>query len=427
MVSGVSRSDHPANTGTGRGIDAGWDEIDWEDVIGTASARLLTTCPDRLDRLAALSLLGLLLDHADEAGRVRLPLDTLAQELEVEPERAVRLLQRLLAVEAVHSEGDAVVVAGGHPASGHPMRPSRFLANLMAVLEREYTVPAPNRVHDAATGGGVPRPRPKSTRRALVAVGVGLAVMTLATAPSGDPGASLRTVAPPAPSGRAPWATDPAQTNTPGSTVDVSGEQATGTDDRRAPGDDVAGASPAPGPVGADAGPSRPLEGTDEDGRVPRPQRQGPYPRTPSGDTPGPIPSRPVPASLPTRPAPSDRQRTCPPVVPELVVTGTSLLATGPRSVLDVIGEPVLQVTGTVANTSDEVVTIEAIEIRAGEAPDQAIGSVLTVPLFISPGGTASWEARLPAGPGIPVEPPVDARIVAWSWTDPDLADACRD
>ena len=47
---GTGPDDSPA-------VSAGWEVIDDEDVIGTASARLLSTCADRGDRLAALSLL----------------------------------------------------------------------------------------------------------------------------------------------------------------------------------------------------------------------------------------------------------------------------------------------------------------------------------------------------------------------------------
>jgi len=188
--------------------DDGWDVIDGDDVVGIASARLLSTCADRAERLAALSLLGLLLDHADEAGRIRLPLDALARELDVEHDRAVRLLQHLVVVEAVHAEGDAVVVVGNH-SGGSALAPSRFLANLMTVLEREPAGSAPGHTGPVrkATGAWT-QPEPRSRRRFLVALGVGVAAMALATAPSGDPVTSLRSVsAPEAPTGRAPWAT----------------------------------------------------------------------------------------------------------------------------------------------------------------------------------------------------------------------------
>lgn len=404
---------------------AGWEVIDADDVIGTASARLLSTCADRDERLAALSLLGLLLDHADEAGRVRLSLDALARELDTEADRTVRLLQHLVTVEAVHAEGGAVVVAGGQP-SEHALMPSRFLANLMTVLEREPAGPAPG----TGTPGRATRARSQPDlrprrRRALVAVGVGLAAMTLATAPSGDPATSLRTVSPPeAPTGRAPWA-GPAPTPTTFGTGDgpVSSENAAPVEDDRPVGPerpDDGGATEAAGPP----------EGAAEDqlGQRPGVRESDPSLPGPRG-APDPAPTRPARPQLPasgTADAPSTppaRDGACPLGAPEAVVSSVELL-NGLGSVLDLAGERLL-VNGTVDNAAQAAVTIVAVEVGTGQGTGRQVESVATVPVDIPPGGVADWEATLLAGLLSPAEAVIDARVTDWTWADPDLAARC--
>ena len=415
-------------------VSAGWEVIDDEDVIGTASARLLSTCADRGDRLAALSLLGLLLDHADEAGRIRLPLDTLASELDVEPERVIRLLQRLLAVEAVRTEGDAVVVVGSHPSDAPLLRPSRFLANLAAVLEREPSL-APSGVAGESprtAGAIVLRARPASRRRVLVALGVGLAAMVLTTTPSGDPRTELRSITAPADSpGRAPWATRPAPRNAAAAAPAVAGtDQATRDDPRPSPGDQAPPVPDAGDRAGGGSGEAQPQGGSGGDGPVvrpvvPRPPAM-PTGRLPRGDVavPGsdrPRPVSPTPTTRPDPPAPPDAGRPCPSGLPEAVVTASEVLVDWPGSVLDPVGDRVLLVTGTVSNTTEAAFTIETIEVGTGEGPDRVVGLAGPVPLTIGPGGIADWEARLVLG-HVPVpEPLADVQVVSWSWSDPDL------
>lgn len=414
--------------GADRGMAAeGWEVIDGDDVVGTASARLLSTCADRSERLAALSLLGLLLDHADEAGRVRLPLEVLARELEVEPERTVRLLQHLVAVETVHAEDDAVVVAGGQPRD-RVLAPSRFLANLMTVLEREPAGSPPWRTGaPGRSSGAVSRPASRPRHRGLVALGVALAAMALATAPSGDPATTLRTVSPPdAPTGRAPWATF-VPTPTPTS---LGTDEGLATSDDPGPGgdDDPAGpGSPDGGGVSEVA--ERPDDLTDQpagpgrSGAEPSPAGQSPSPgRAAGGPSP---PGRPPASGAPGGPsAPPDPGEACPFGAPEATVSGTQLLGVGPSSVLDIVGERVLLVTGTVVNTSSAVIIAE-VEVEMGQGTDREVESVGTVPVDIPPRGTAGWEARLLAGVTLPPETPVDARVTEWSWVDPGLAARC--
>lgn len=416
--------------GPGTADDA-WDVIDGDDVVGTASARLLSTCADRAERLAALSLLGLLLDHADEAGRIRLPLDALARELDVEHDRAVRLLQHLVVVEAVHAEGDAVVVVGDH-SGGSALAPSRFLANLMTVLEREPAGSAPGHTGPVrkATGAWT-QPEPRSGRRFLVALGVGVAAMALATAPSGDPVTSLRSVsAPEAPTGRAPWATA-APAPTPTTLVTGEGPEANAELGPAGIDGPARGQSPAsrdeasevarqPGAAADEPGVSRPAPRVSE----PSPPELQPSPEGP--------PASPSPPAPPPVPAPADRPATaadpavaCPSGGPEARVSGTSRLGAGPSNVLDLVGERILQVTGTVVNTSQAAVTVVTVEISAGQGADREVESAGTVPVAIPPGGTATWETRLLAGGDAPSETRIDVRVTDWSWVEPSLDATC--
>lgn len=410
----------------------GWEVIDGDDVVGTASARLISTCADRTERLAALSLLGLLLDHADESGRVRLPLDALARELGAEADRTVRLLQHLVAVEAVYAEGDAVVVAGAQTRE-HALKPSRFLANLMTVLEREPPGSPPRRT--GAPGrypSALNRPAPRPRHRVLVALGVAVVAMALATAPSGDPATTLRTGSPPdAPTGRAPWATfvpTPAPTPTAPGTV----EESVATGDDPGPGADDGPALPgSPVDDGSPAGSGRPDGATDEppalgsggSGAEPSPSLPAPTPEWAAGrpSTPG----RPPGSGAAGGSSTPDPSEVCPVGGPEATVAGTQLLGIGPSNVLDIVGERVLLVTGTVVNTSSAAVFVAEVEVESGQGTDREVELVGTVPVDIPPGGTAGWEARLLAGVTLPSQAPVGARVTEWSWVDPGLAARC--
>ncbi len=414
----------------------GWDLIEGDDVIGTASARLLSTCTDRGERLAALSLLGLLLDHADEAGRVRLPLGALARELEVEPDRAVRLLQQLVAVEAVHAQGDAVVVAGAVAAKSE-FAPSRFLANLITVLEREPASSAPGGAGSTGASNEASARHQAPKHRILIALGVAVAAVALATAPSGDPATSLRTVAAPSvSSGRAPWATVPAPEPSPAPPGVATGENGPVRADNPSFSEDVP-PDRSPRPEGQDQTsevtkpPLGPLEPPRSQDASPTPSRNEPSgvdPQRPL-DRPGLLPlppSPPVAPALPEPPpAPPDQGEGCPSGAPVAAVASTELVGAGPSNVLDLVGERMLLVRGTVVNSSDTGVTVTTVEIRAGAAINPTIALVSPVPIAIPPGGTALWEATLLARPATQLLDLVGASVTEWTWSEPDLALSC--
>lgn len=428
----MTRRDNQAGTATPGVAGSGWDLIDGDDVIGTASARLLSTCADRGERLAALSLLGLLLDHADEAGRVRLPLDSLARELDVEVDHAVRLLQHLVSVEAVHAQGDAVVVAGTH-AGDATLAPSRFLANLMTVLEREPASSTPSRSAPMGRSTGAVARHDARRHRVLIALGVVLAAMAMATAPSGDPATSLRTVAAPsAPDGRAPWAT--VATTTPPASTALAGEDApVTTDDPSAPGDDAPGRSPGPEP-----GDTTPETTTEQPQAIPDPsgtQRPAPGrvqpsppdpPRSVDGPPTQPLPTGPPKASTPPDPpTPPDQGEACPLRLPEATVSSIEMVGAGPSNALDVTGERMMLVRGTVVNAADAAITVSTVEVQAGVGTDRVVALVSPVPIAIPPGGMAAWETTLMANPAARVSAVVDASVTDWSWSDPDVAAGC--
>lgn len=431
----MTRRGNQAGTATPGVAGSGWDLIDGDDVIGTASARLLSTCADRGERLAALSLLGLLLDHADEAGRVRLPLDSLARELDVEVDRTVRLLQHLVSVEAVHAQGDAVMVTGTH-AGDATLAPYRFLANLMTVLEREPAGSTPSRSAPMGRTAGAVARHDARRHRFRIALGVALAAMAVATAPSGDPATSLRTVAAPsAPDGRAPWATVATTTTTPASTALASEDAPVTTDDPSASEDDAPERSPGPEPRD-----TTPETTTDQQSQAipdpsgtqrPTPGRVQPSPPDPPRSVDGaptqPLPTGPPKAStLPDPPTPPDQGEACPLRPPQATVSSIEMVGAGPSNALDVIGERMVSVRGTVVNAADDAaITVSTVEVQAGLGTDRVVALVSPVPIAIPPGGTATWETTLMAKPAAPLLALVDASVTDWSWSDPDVAAGC--
>jgi hypothetical protein len=427
----ISRGDGARTSGPDRD-GPGWDLIDGDDVIGTASARLLSTCADRGERLAALSLLGLLLDHADETGRVRLPLEALARELDVEDDRAVRLLQYLVAVDAVHAEGDAVVVAGASSAE-NALAPSRFLANLMTVLEREPASATPTPARSTGETGAALTRREAPRHRVLAALGVAVAAMALATAPVGDVDTSLRTVATPGQQeGRAPWAT---VTRTPTTAAPPLEEGSATPDDPASPSDDAGGHSARPGAPAARSG-DEPPDATgdtpDGGGQAARPPVPAPSDPQRSSERPAtqPLPPRPPPAVItPDPPAtPPDRGVRCPSGAPRASTSNVEFVGAGPSNVLDVVGERRLRATGTVVNASDAAVTVSTVEVRIGTGTDPNIHLVSPVPTAIRPGGTAIWEATSTTNmtnPPAQLSDLVEATVTEWSWSDLGLAASC--
>jgi hypothetical protein len=102
------------------------------------------------------------------------------------------------------------------------------------------------------------------------------------------------------------------------------------------------------------------------------------------------------------------------------------MVGAGPSNALDVIGERMVSVRGTVVNAADDAaITVSTVEVQAGLGTDRVVALVSPVPIAIPPGGTATWETTLMAKPAAPLLALVDASVTDWSWSDPDVAAGC--
>lgn len=111
-----------------------------EDAVGRTSARLLAAGVDRGARLDALHLLAILDASADVGGRVRRPLDDLADEFGLDHGSVMRSLDHLVAVDAVVRDGPAVLLPrhGAHAVGGLLL--ADFLDDVRGALEDDSSV-----------------------------------------------------------------------------------------------------------------------------------------------------------------------------------------------------------------------------------------------------------------------------------------------
>ena len=400
-----------------------------DDLVGTASARLLAVGATRRDRLRALSLLGVLCDHSDAQGRVRLPLDLLAGEFTVPVDRANKLLQLLLAIEVVAVGEDGIVVAGQEPAATGGLRLAGFLANVAAVTD--------DRDNDVRTGVLGPAPAGTSTtapgrRREVVLALVAAAVLVMLPllAPSYDRAAEFRTIdaSPPARIGeaagggaRSEEAADPA----------LQGPDPAG----------VAGSMPASGTDEAPSPPGERLPEADSDGggasgdvgrageQTAAPSRSGfggrpaPAPVAQEGASPSAtVPRAPSPTVPPLPvPEPPPAPLVCPagePASSVATVTGGSALLGGLPEL-----QPV-EVSGTLTNPTDAGVLVESVDVTIGN-PVVAVVPALAAPVALGPGETRTWTVAAPVVGLAPEQLTAGAHILRWSWLDAALAASC--
>ncbi|MGI8759090.1 MAG: hypothetical protein ACR2K0_07255, partial [Acidimicrobiales bacterium] len=164
----------------------------------------------RRERLHALALLGLLCDHADAAGRVHIPLATLAGEFDLAPLRAQWLLDRLADVEIARTCAGEIALAGVPEGPTGGLRLAGFLANVAAVLDdgpAERAAPdtgpyssAPAAVEAASQPDVAPVPMAPAPARArpkepVLAGLAAVALVLLSTlAPSSDGSTALRAI-----------------------------------------------------------------------------------------------------------------------------------------------------------------------------------------------------------------------------------------
>ena len=164
-----------------------------EDAVGRTSARLLAAGVPSSERLDALHLLAVLDASADGNGRVRRPLDDLADEFELDLGTVMRCLEHLEDAGAIERDGVGVVLPrhGGGAVGG--MLLADFLTDIRSALE-DIEPQRPPRIHvmARATAGLV-------AAAALIAValivpgGSGTTTTTMAAPSSTSP--AVRTTA----------------------------------------------------------------------------------------------------------------------------------------------------------------------------------------------------------------------------------------
>lgn len=394
-----------------------------DDLVGTASARLLAVGATRRDRLRALALLGVLCDHSDAQGRVRLPLDLLAGEFTVPVDRANKLLQLLLAIEVVAVGEDGIVVAGQEPAATGGLRLAGFLANVAAVTD--------DRDDDVRTGVlDVPTPAGTTTapnrRREVVLSLVAAAVLVMLPllAPSYDRAAEFRTVdaSPPARIGEAgagseeaagPALQGPDPAEVAGSIPASGTDQAPSPRTERLPGDSDGGG--AFGDVG------RAAEQTAARSRSGFGSRPTPAPVTQDGASPS--------ATVPRAPSSTVPQVREPPPAPLVCPAGQPVSSvgtvTGGSTLLGGLPEPQpVEVSGTLTNPTDAAVLVESVDVTIGD-PVVAVVPALAAPVALGPGETRTWTVAAPVVGLAPEQLTAGAHILRWSWLDAALAAGC--
>lgn len=451
-VAGVPRVPEGEATAIGspNGRGARWGPVD-DDPVGTASARLLAAGVGRRDRLDALSLLGLLGDHADHDGLVRLPLSTLAGEFSMPAARARRLLAVLVEVGAVAAREEGLAVVAWQPSGAEGLRLAAFLANVATVVDAEpdggdvllttgSAPPAP----PLPTAVGAPRRRREPV---LVAALTAAAALLATLAPSPAPSTALRTVTssplapvladggPPSPAvsgSRAEAETSPAGPAPPGPASAPPAPDALGTEER--PGlDSPAVATGLSGP--SSDGPAS-VAGSPDLAPAARTARGSPVPsrspslRSPAVPSPSPSPGaslpEPTPPPSPSPPAPGPV--VCPIVEAPFVIVDSVVAGGGPvEGLAGFAGPTLLEITGTVVNPAASGVVIGLLEIGVdlGQGRVVLAGSPPPITVPAEGDGPWRWTSTLPAGSATPDRDDVDAVVLRWRWLDAALAEAC--
>ena len=369
------------------------------DPIGTASARLLAAGVDRAQRSDALAYLGLLLDHADASGWVRIRTDVLAAEFAIEPDDADRRmahLQRVAAVTPVDGGWRIASFEGYRPAG---LRASDAMALIAEAIGRPLDtidlddvqgthddvvldldldpddepvtdlVPVPRSsaptvpLLTAAPSPGPRRPRrPRQVVELLAAVAAVLALVVGVVAAWPD-------------------------------TPDRLAATASGTAPTAAPGPEATEGEPGLTPPEPGAGPATPA----------------PTPVTPA--------DQPV-ATLPGGPSAGPGAAvTCPSGGPSVRVDEVRL-ASG--------AHPVVAVDGTLTNAASATVADTTIEVTASQSGTPLGTVVTTVADPVAAGAVVTWQVVLggPTTDPSGAAPVVTATVAGWSWADPAMV-AC--
>ena len=163
-----------------------------EDAVGRTSARLLAAGVPSSERLDALHLLAVLDASADANGRVRRPLDDLADEFELDLGTVLRCLEHLEDAGAIERDGAEVVLPrhGGGAVGG--MLLADFLTDIRSALE-DIEPQRPPRAHVMARAtAGLVAAAALIAAALIVPGGTGTTTTTMA-APSSTSAAAART------------------------------------------------------------------------------------------------------------------------------------------------------------------------------------------------------------------------------------------
>ena len=342
--------------------ESGWGPV--EDLVGTASARLLALGLPRHARFDALRLLGLLSDHTDREGRVRLPFDLLVAEFDLDPVSAERALFELEAVGVVRRQGTSLTLAAREPERPGGLRLADFLALTNDPAPELPVLPPP-----------APAQRHRRPKAVLALAGLALLLVAALTPGAGRPNLPTDLAA----GDRAPAVAAPAGADTEASLGGTRGDR---------PAESAQGAQPGADPTAPD-GPA------DE-----------------AGD---PVPFLPPLVHLPNVDLP--KLVACPADIPTVAI-----LHGDPQASEDGPDQWSVVATGILRNPTTATITVDGVDVAAGsEAPVPAFEGSLT----LAPGAEETWTVTVPAGSVPTLADGVTATLGAWRWADPAVAAAC--
>lgn len=436
--------------------------VDADDLLGTASARLLAVGLERRERLAALRLLGLLADHAGADQRIRRHIDDLVAEFGIDPDGVDTSLAALVMAEVLRIDldtGSMILIVPSRPAAGG-LRAESFLANVARSLDTEPTDELAEPVAPRTSVDAPPARTPAVARaaRLLNVVQAGATVRSLvprqrrqAAAPkAGSDDIEIATihhipvvlVEPPGPRHRRPFGAAAASLVAAVATLVLGAspdfEQQTASlpseaavadrpDEVRRLTTTTVGrpATPPsttnePGTVARSAAEEVTADEVEQSttarARVPRSTAPEPEQRTTTRDRrerpeqdPGPGPVVEVP---------------CAPETPVLEVLRISTNETGAPIGQSVGGVRVAVVRGTAHNSLGEAVVIDAFDVEVLLRDGSTVVARRTGPILLAADQSATWFVEVPIGASDPHL--ATAHLARWAHADGDPTDAAE-
>ena len=359
------------------------------DPISVASARLFGAGADAQERLLALKFLGVLMERADDKGRVRCdPDDLVGLGLlhGLEPHEVDRSRRWLELVSVLDRRGDAWVIRDFSPV-GAEVPPAEAMDAIARALGRPLRTgsqlePASTVVPLAAAESARRRRR---VRVPLVPAGVvAAAAVVLALLLAG-----------------------PAPLRLPSQTASNVRSRASGGREAAARRSSEASRAPASTPVSPSAAAISPS-------RAP----QSTAAATPEASSPGT-------STCPTGEVAAVVERVTQDVEqPPPTSVGTQVSAALPALMRTTV-------TGVLRNTARAAVTVDPfpVDITFTNSPGATSNTVtveaLTAPVTVPPGGSVPWSVSSDGPPHDPTSTKVEARLGAWRWSDAALAASC--